>query len=1592
MADTTRSLARQLARIEKAQRDKGSTPQLGTSSIEDGKIEEYDVNGVLKQVIGKQNDGTHTTTQINGPTPPTPTKPTFTTTIEGASVRWDGLWVDNDLAPMDLARIDVHVMLEADDDPMTYPSSATIAAQGWGETSITLAAGTYYVVLVAWTTSGKWSISEVSDPIAVESVVIPPASDGLAPSTAPTIELFEALGVVYLKVVEPPVSADPILFYNVYVDGELANSSASRVIDVAFGADGAPLSYDADSVFRVAGQDIDGEGPLSTPLSGRPLRAGTSDLAQGIIDDLDAAGAAADAAQMAADQAIADALAAANAAAAAQSTANAAETPTGAQTKATAAQNAAIASAQTKADAAQAAAVAAAATAAQTKADAAQAAAIAAASGDATTKANAAKTAAEATAAADASTKATNAFNSAKAIADAAQLSATNAATLDDYVLNASFDTWPSGQAFPTSWTPSGAAVPIRETTLFRTGPTALRFNVVAPAQGWAAQQILTLANTQYLTATFDVYLVSGDLTAAGSLVRWVSSGGNFDAQIRLADELPGAVTGKWYRVTKTVKRPPTYAGTFTRIELFTMAAFSSFATVTDKNIVFDRASLRPANATEILAFEAPADAQAKATAAQSAAIAAAATDAQTKATAAQNAAVAAAAADATAKANTAKADALAAAATDAQTKATAAQNAATAAAATAAQTKADAAQAAAIAAAATDAQTKATAAENAAKTAAAADAASKAAAAQAAAATDATTKANQAKADAQAAAATDAQTKATAAQAAAISAAAADAASKAAAAQAAAIASAGTYTDGQVATKGKIIAQVSAPTGSNQNANNLWINITGGANTPNRWDGSAWVPITDKVASDAAIAAFNAQQAADAAAAAAAVAQTTANGKNKILYSGANPSSPGSYQLGDSWFKFTGGLLVGQWRHDGASWVSMQIENAMIGNLDAAKITTGFLNVAILLQAGAITADKVSTDVMIVNDVFTRNGVHIADGSGASIDINLSQGLRQTYPDGSSRVSFPSDPDEPNVIDADVYTRGLTVDGSMSVRGTNNEISRGSTVTLATGTTPPTTALTVQSEWPLIPGMPIIDTAVPDFGGSLFREGTTWRVLQRQSGAQPRMAIISDAGAVTYQALPFGAAYVDAAVGGIVKVGTRWYALVRNGAAAPEIVVFDASFAKVTSWDISAVVGGAFIVFMPAFSTDGTDLYFAASDTNIVKKFSVAGAVTGTITLAGVTQMGVLGRILVGSFDFGSARIVAFADNGTEYKSFNMSGVEQTSEKFAAPGYSSPMGWDGTRFISANYTEGFRRASTQKTDRPLKGAYEWHDSDVAGTGTHSTGIGSTVSFVQKARCGLRFTTPPPNDDGSSDAPNSARLYVGTAAADHLQGSPFVATTTLLDFDPAVGAAPGANTFPAGTAARIQSANGSAFIAGDGAAELPQLEARVVDRSNHTGTQLRSTISDFDAGVVAKRLDQMAIPTAPINLNTQRLYNAGTPTTSSDLVPKSYSDAGDLIQQHTGPPLIGTGPGSNRIIVKTGTWTGNAGSFGTVPLTFPAAFPNGVLFAAATSVAGAPSNPVLNGSTAVTKTNAAFILPSVTAGTSITYTWLAIGW
>lgn len=111
---------------------------------------------------------------------------------------------------------------------------------------------------------------------------------------------------------------------------------------------------------------------------------------------------------------------------------------------------------------------------------------------------------------------------------------------------------------------------------------------------------------------------------------------------------------------------------------------------------------------------------------------------------------------------------------------------------------------------------------------------------------------------------------------------------------------------------------------------------------------------VAQSTASFAQSLAYAAQATANSASAQATVAQNTANGKNKVYYSLVTPGTTAN-TAGDIWFQYSGsGLVIGQYVGlGGTSWQQQTITQAVIGNLDAGKVTTGILN-AIEITAGS--------------------------------------------------------------------------------------------------------------------------------------------------------------------------------------------------------------------------------------------------------------------------------------------------------------------------------------------------------------------------------------------------------------------------------------------------------------------------------------------------------------------------------------------------------------------------------------------------------------------------------------------------------------
>jgi hypothetical protein len=106
----------------------------------------------------------------------------------------------------------------------------------------------------------------------------------------------------------------------------------------------------------------------------------------------------------------------------------------------------------------------------------------------------------------------------------------------------------------------------------------------------------------------------------------------------------------------------------------------------------------------------------------------------------------------------------------------------------------------------------------------------------------------------------------------------------------------------------------------------------------------------------------------------------------------------------------------------------------------------------------------------------------------------------------------------------------------------------------------------------------------------------------------------------------------------------------------------------------------------------------------------------------------------------------------------------------------------------------------------------------------------------------------------------------------------------------------------------------------DGTITAAKMVSDPYARANHTGTQLASTISNFDTQVRTNRLDQMAAPTGSVAMNAQKITGVADPTLAQDASTKAYVDA----QVNA---LVDGAPGTLNTLNEIATAISAGGSF-----------------------------------------------------------------
>jgi hypothetical protein len=200
-----------------------------------------------------------------------------------------------------------------------------------------------------------------------------------------------------------------------------------------------------------------------------------------------------------------------------------------------------------------------------------------------------------------------------------------------------------------------------------------------------------------------------------------------------------------------------------------------------------------------------------------------------------------------------------------------------------------------------------------------------------------------------------------------------------------------------------------------------LVINPNDGSVSVYNGDNQAFIDVGDPAAFDLSVTAF----------AAANTAVQTANGKNKVTYSLAAPGTTAN-TAGDIWWQYNASnIIIGQWTGlGGTSWQANTIGNAVVANLDAGKITTGFLDGA-RINAGTITATMIAATAL---DAKTITGSTIRTSAGPNSRVIFdSSGIRAINSAGTPTVNIASDGSASfnGSVTASAFTATGLVDGN---------------------------------------------------------------------------------------------------------------------------------------------------------------------------------------------------------------------------------------------------------------------------------------------------------------------------------------------------------------------------------------------------------------------------------------------------------------------------------------------------------------------------------------------------------------------------------
>jgi hypothetical protein len=474
------------------------------------------------------------------------------------------------------------------------------------------------------------------------------------------------------------------------------------------------------------------------------------------------------------------------------------------------------------------------------------------------------------------------------------------------------------------------------------------------------------------------------------------------------------------------------------------------------------------------------------------------------------------------------------------------------------------------------------------------------------------------------------------------------------------------------------------------------------------------------------------------------------------------------------------------------------------------------------------VPPDAVAEDVMVANTLFSRAGYFgqvsadqmetgdltatlVVVGSGGltigGIVITADGGIVVKTPLGETII--PSNGSNISLA-AGVTANSLVVLGRLAVRGKDNEISKGASVSVENGSTPPREGPQVTSGYP-----------VRDIHGGFNPRGFVYyplvdRYLHTESvgeGSLTASTLNPVTGNYDYAFESWNITTVRPEVigltGGVTVIGdsvyvlgtvrddtypntynARWYVYQLEYRAPLEQNPTLNRYRVVRRWRYEPhPTLGAMSPQDPSIGTDGTNILIAQMNTSnnwYITRYTPTGSQVGYDALLqsnGTTQFNAersASGVFISPADLGSSRLWLTHANSTQVYAFTPSGVRTPNDEFTVPMTPNQgLLWDGVRFRSRDADHVYLHSKIKDTDlvsNPVNAVQTWRRADPTDSVTATVGDFAkyetaasprtqATTLKKRAWVTLRSPAPVPVDpDDPTGSADSLTFYLTRGA------------------------------------------------------------------------------------------------------------------------------------------------------------------------------------------------------------------------------------